>query len=155
MIVIITIPVILYSDYPETVAVAEKHHPCLWVTIPPRILRKTMGANNSQTATPSSIDTVSERGGDFHRLTGFQRDLLVALADFDKPSGQTIKHSLEDRTGKDITHGRLYPNLDTLVKDEFVEKGQVDRRTNYYAISETGQEALTQYIEWVRTHAEG
>ncbi|WP_254538406.1 PadR family transcriptional regulator [Halomarina litorea] len=113
-----------------------------------------MGANSSQTATQSASDTVSETEREFHHLTGFQRDLLVALADLEKPSGQTIKDQLEARLNKDITHGRLYPNLDTLVTEGFVDKGAIDRRTNYYAISKTGQDALAQYIEWASTHAE-
>ena len=74
-------------------------------------------------------------------LTGFQRDLLYVIAGSDRPSGQEIK----ERIGKDVgevNHGRLYPNLDALVEDGLVDKGQQDRRTNYYTISETGQEAI-------------
>lgn len=83
-----------------------------------------------------------------HGLTGFQRDLLYAIAGLDQPSGQTIKEVLEDRTGNEITHGRLYPNLDTLVDRNLVAKGQIDRRTNYYDATEAGVEALRSYHEW-------
>ena len=81
-------------------------------------------------------------------LTGFQRDLLYVIAGADKPSGQDIKEEIETYYSSDINHGRLYPNLDTLVNKELVEKGELDRRTNYYAISETGHEAIENRRDW-------
>ncbi|WP_254546453.1 PadR family transcriptional regulator [Halomarina pelagica] len=81
-------------------------------------------------------------------LTGFQRDLLYVIAGFDQPSGQEIKTELEAQIDREITHGRLYPNLDTLVNQGYVEKGQLDRRTNWYALSEKGREALAARHEW-------
>jgi DNA-binding PadR family transcriptional regulator len=81
-------------------------------------------------------------------LTGFQRDLLYVIAGLDRASGQSVKEELEEHTGREITHGRLYPNLDVLVNRELVEKGQIDRRTNYYAVSEEGMEALESRREW-------
>jgi DNA-binding PadR family transcriptional regulator len=41
-----------------------------------------------------------------------------------------------------IHHGRLYPNLDTLVDKGLVEKGQKDRRTNVYSITNRVQREL-------------
>lgn len=84
---------------------------------------------------------------DLFELTGFQRDLLYVAAGKDQPSGQVIKEELETEFGE-ITHGRLYPNLDTLVKNGFVRKGQRDRRTNFYEITEEGSEALRRRREW-------
>jgi len=49
-------------------------------------------------------------------LTGFQRDLLYVIAGLDEPHGLAIKEELEDYYEKEIHHGRLYPNLDTLVE---------------------------------------
>lgn len=88
-------------------------------------------------------------------LTGFQRDLLVVIAGLNQPSGQTIKENIEDDADMDINHGRLYPNLDTLVNRELVEKGQLDRRTNYYEITEAGKEALRNRKSWEREYFEG
>ncbi|MFC6838407.1 PadR family transcriptional regulator [Halomarina ordinaria] len=85
---------------------------------------------------------------DLFELTGIQRDLLYVIAGFDKPSGQELKSELEDQTGDDITHGRLYPNLDTLVNSGYVEKGELDRRTNWYRLAEKGRQALTSRHEW-------
>jgi len=43
---------------------------------------------------------------------------------------------------------RLYPNLDTLVNQDLVEKGQIDRRTNYYEETEKGLTALEAHQKW-------
>ncbi|WP_049922405.1 helix-turn-helix transcriptional regulator [Halopiger djelfimassiliensis] len=87
-------------------------------------------------------------------LTGFQRDLLYVIAGADQPSGQDVKDEIETYYSADINHGRLYPNLDTLVNKELVEKGQLDRRTNYYAISENGLQEIEERREWERQHVE-
>lgn len=62
-------------------------------------------------------------------LTGFQRDLLYVIAGLEDPHGLALKDELEDYYEKEIHHGRLYPNLDTLVDKDLIEKGQLDRRT--------------------------
>jgi DNA-binding PadR family transcriptional regulator len=80
-------------------------------------------------------------------LTGFQRDLLYVIAGADRPSGQEIKVQISQFVGE-VNHGRLYPNLDALVEEGYVEKGQHDRRTNYYEISEKGRRALEERREW-------
>jgi len=80
-------------------------------------------------------------------LTGFQRDLLCVIYGLDEPSGQDVKDELSTVLGE-ITHGQLYPNLDTLVDRGLVTKGQLDRRTNYYEATEEGREALRMRREW-------
>lgn len=85
-------------------------------------------------------------------LTGFQRDLLYVIAGADQPSGQDVKDEVETYYDSEINHGRLYPNLDTLVNKELVEKGQLDRRTNYYAISDRGLEVIERRREWERQY---
>ncbi|WP_252697891.1 PadR family transcriptional regulator [Natronosalvus vescus] len=81
-------------------------------------------------------------------LTGFQRDLLYVIAGAERPSGQEVKEELEQYYSSEINHGRLYPNLDTVVNKEFVKKGELDRRTNYYAISEAGRQRIQERREW-------
>jgi DNA-binding PadR family transcriptional regulator len=81
-------------------------------------------------------------------LTGYQRDLLYVIAGLDQPSGQAVKERLEEGLGVETTHGRLYPNLDTLVEKDFVESGELDRRTNYYVLTDAGQQALIERREW-------
>ena len=83
-----------------------------------------------------------------HDLTGFQRDLLYTIAGMDEPHGLAIKDQLEDYYGKEIHHGRLYPNLDTLVEKGLVDKGEVDRRTNYYALTSRGHREIEARRGW-------
>lgn len=85
-------------------------------------------------------------------LTGFQRDLLYVIAGADQPSGQDVKDEVETYYNSEINHGRLYPNLDTLVNKDLVEKGQLDRRTNYYEISNRGQQTIEQRREWEKQY---
>ncbi|APW96794.1 PadR family transcriptional regulator [Halobiforma lacisalsi AJ5] len=87
-------------------------------------------------------------------LTGFQRDLLYVIAGADQPSGQDVKDEIETYYSSEINHGRLYPNLDTLVNKELVEKGQLDRRTNYYAITDDGRRAIEKRREWERQYVD-
>lgn len=81
-------------------------------------------------------------------LTGFQRDLLYAIAGYDDPHGLAIKEELEDYYEKEIQHGRLYPNLDTLVDKGLVEKGAADKRTNYYTLTRRGKREIEARREW-------
>ncbi|PSQ33104.1 PadR family transcriptional regulator [Halobacteriales archaeon SW_12_69_24] len=74
-----------------------------------------------------------------HDLTGFQRDLLYVITGREEPHGLAIKEELEKYYEKEIHHGRLYPNLDTLVEKGLVEKGQRDRRTNFYTLTRRGR----------------
>ncbi len=92
--------------------------------------------------------TTTESNHDYSDLTGFQRDTLYVIAGMDKPSGQDILVAVDDYVSEPVTNGRMYPNLDTLVNKGFVNKGQLDRRTNYYDISEDGKEALENRREW-------
>ena len=88
-------------------------------------------------------------------LTGFQRDLLYAIAGQDEPHGLAIKAELEDYYETEIHHGRLYPNLDTLVEKGLVEKGQIDRRTNSYAISQRGRREIEARRDWEEQYVAG
>jgi DNA-binding PadR family transcriptional regulator len=81
-------------------------------------------------------------------LTGFQREPLYTIAAKDEPHGLAIKEELEDYYEKEIHHGRHYPNLDTLVDNGLVGKGQRDRRTNYYSLTRQGQCEIEARLEW-------
>ena len=87
-------------------------------------------------------------------LTGFQRDLLYVIAGQSEPHGLAIKEKLEDYYEKEIHHGRLYPNLDTLVDKGLVEKGQRDRRTNYYKLTQRGRREIEARQEWEAQYLE-
>ncbi|MEF8842859.1 MAG: PadR family transcriptional regulator [Haloarculaceae archaeon] len=87
-------------------------------------------------------------------LTGFQRDLLYTVAGLDEPHGLAIKDELENYYEKEIHHGRLYPNLDTLVEKGLVEKGDKDRRTNYYTLTRRGRGEIEDRREWEDQYVE-
>lgn len=85
-------------------------------------------------------------------LSGIQRDLLVVLADFERPSGQTLKAELDEYYRSAINDAQIYANLDMLVDEGLVEKGDLDGRTNYYALTAAGDEALRERRQWERQY---
>ena len=83
-----------------------------------------------------------------NNLTAFQRDILYVAAAADPPYGLAIKEALDEYYGEEVNHGRLYPNLDTLVEDGFIERGEIDKRTNSYKLTEQAYEALAARRDW-------
>lgn len=83
-----------------------------------------------------------------HDLSGFQRDVLYVVASIDGGKGLAIKERLDEYYGKDTNHGRLYPNLDALVEKGLIEKGQIDKRTNSYTITDRGNRELLARRQW-------
>lgn len=83
-----------------------------------------------------------------HDITGFQRDLLYVISGLDDPHGLAVKDELEKYYESEIHHGRLYPNLDTLVDKGLVEKGEVDKRTNFYQLTSRGRREIDARLEW-------
>lgn len=83
-----------------------------------------------------------------HDLTGFQRDCLYVISGNEGAKGLTIKADLDDYYGEEINHGRLYPNLDTLVEKGLVSKGKLDDRTNEYSLTRRGERELEERREW-------
>lgn len=81
-------------------------------------------------------------------LTAFQRDLLYVIVGLDDPPGLALKRELKDYYDKEIHHGRLYPNLDTLADKGLVETGQRDRRTNTYRLTSRGVRELEARRDW-------
>ncbi|AFK21198.1 transcription regulator (plasmid) [Haloferax mediterranei ATCC 33500] len=70
------------------------------------------------------------------------------MAGLDEPHGLAIKEELEDYYETEIHHGRLYPNLDTLVEKGLVDKGEKDRRTNSYRLTARGRREIEARNEW-------
>lgn len=80
-------------------------------------------------------------------LSAFQRNILVILAEGPQ-YGLGIKEDLEAYYSEEVNHGRLYPNLDKLVNAGYIEKSQRDRRTNEYALTDAGFEAILEHLSW-------
>ncbi len=81
-------------------------------------------------------------------LTGFQRDLLYVIAGLNEPHGLEIKEEIQKSYETEINHGRLYPNLDTLVERGLVKKGEKDKRTNFYIMTKRGEREIEARDEW-------
>jgi len=94
-------------------------------------------------------ETVASEGpAPGHRdLTSFQRNILTVLAS-EPRYGLAIKRELEDYYAEEVNHGRLYPNLDELVDEGLIEKSQLDKRTNQYALTESGFDAILDQVRW-------
>jgi DNA-binding PadR family transcriptional regulator len=96
----------------------------------------------------SEAQTVTD--GEFvaRDLTAFQQNILTILSE-EPMYGLAVKRELEDYYGEEVNHGRLYPNLDDLVEMGLVEKSQLDKRTNQYALTDDGEGAVADQLEWV------
>ena len=96
----------------------------------------------------SEAQTVAETPGIARELTAFQRNILTILAE-EPRYGLAIKRELETYYADDVNHGRLYPNLDNLVDMGLGEKSELDKRTNQYALTEEGYQALLDQLAWM------
>lgn len=81
-------------------------------------------------------------------LTGFQRDLLYTLAGMDEPNGTDVQGALEGYYGSEVISARVYQNLDRLANMGFVEKHDLDSRTNLYEITHTGLDTIESRRIW-------
>ncbi|MFC5970041.1 PadR family transcriptional regulator [Halomarina salina] len=92
-------------------------------------------------------------------LTGFQLHALwvAGRLNAEQPavSGQDISRELGERFDDKPTHGRLYPNLDTLVNYGLIDRRpeQINRRTNAYEVTEKGRAFLAFYDEQIHEDA--
>ena len=83
-----------------------------------------------------------------HDLTGFQRDLIYTISGIEEPYGLAIKGVVAEYRQEEVNHGRLYPNLDTLVEKGYVDKQSKDKRTNLYLLTEAAAEAIDARRQW-------
>lgn len=84
----------------------------------------------------------------YHELTGFQRDVLQAIAAVDnEPYGLALKAYLDERYAVPITHSRLYQNLDGLTEQGLVNRDALADRTNAYTLTDAGRRLLQRQAE--------
>ena len=91
--------------------------------------------------------TVPDTPGIARELTAFQQNILTILAE-EARYGLAVKRELESYYESEVNHGRLYPNLDDLVEMDLVDKSELDKRTNQYALTDEGYEALLDQLGW-------
>jgi DNA-binding PadR family transcriptional regulator len=96
----------------------------------------------------SEAQTVTDTPGIAKELTAFQQNILTILAE-EPRYGLAIKRDLEAYYDSEVNHGRLYPNLDELVEMDLVEKSELDKRTNQYALTDDGYEAVLDQLDWM------
>ena len=96
----------------------------------------------------SEAQAVNETLGIAKELTAFQQNILTILAE-EPRYGLAIKRELETYYDSEVNHGRLYPNLDELVEMGLVEKSELDKRTNQYALTDDGYEAVLDQLGWM------
>lgn len=90
---------------------------------------------------------VADGGVRWGDLTEFQQRLLLETIAFERvedepPIGLELKEILSAFYEQEVNHGRLYPNLDTLVEKGLMEKRQVDRRSNHYVPTSSGRDLV-------------
>ncbi len=95
----------------------------------------------------SEAQTVTDAPSTASKLTAFQQNILTILAE-EPRYGLAIKRELEAYYDSEVNHGRLYPNLDELVELGLVEKSELDKRTNQYALTDDGYETLLDQLQW-------
>jgi len=96
-------------------------------------------------------DGVATDGGhdvDPSDLTLFQIEALRAIATVSDPaSGVEVHDQLESFYGSGFPHSRLYSNLDDLVEQGLVQKGQINRRSNSYELTSAGVRFLEDRLD--------
>jgi hypothetical protein len=98
--------------------------------------------------------TRDESARAFVRLSTFKQLIVYAVAQNGGtpdakpemcPYGLAVKDQLEAWLDEDVNHGRLYPNIDELVDYGYVEKHELDKRTNGLRLTEAGVDAIVEY----------
>lgn len=111
-------------------------------------------SDSAESAAEQDRDTgAAVSTSEFAALSGFKRDLLVVIAGVDAPKGLDLKSELEEYYEGTVNHGRLYPNLDSLVDAGFIEKRALDKRSNAYELTSRGRNHLRARREWVEAHS--
>lgn len=90
-------------------------------------------------------------------LVSFQRDLLIVINGSDSKYPLNIKEQLDEYYEKEVPHGRLFTNLDTLVEKGYVTKEEADDAPKNPApvhITKLGKEAISNHLNW-REQASG
>jgi DNA-binding PadR family transcriptional regulator len=95
----------------------------------------------------SEAHAVPDSPGVARELTAFQQNILTILAE-EPRYGLAIKRELESYYESEVNHGRLYPNLDDLVELGLVDKSELDKRTNQYALTDDGYQAVLNQLGW-------
>lgn len=92
-----------------------------------------------------SSDTIEQRTA--RELTAFQQNILIVLSK-ESQYGFAIKRELEAYYDNEVNHGRLYPNLDSLVEQSLIAKSEFDKQANRYELTDEGYDLLVGELDW-------
>lgn len=90
--------------------------------------------------------------GAMESLSAVQRDLLFILAGTTRPDGPAIREALQSYYNSPVSDGQLYPNLNKLADNGFIEKTAVNRRRTRYDLTKKGELAIAARTDWQATY---
>ena len=90
---------------------------------------------------------------EWYACTGFQRDLLLAIATHDRlddcPYGLALQEWLNARYPHEVGRSRVYTNLDTLTEADLITRESVDERTNAYRLTDAARTTLARHGQFI------
>jgi hypothetical protein len=137
----------------EVVLAVDSHNPLLHLHAPddaaddatPRCGGAPGASRNGNTTRYRSADVASFPPG-YREWCDDCVSAFYDAGDGETPSGQDVKEEAETMLREQVNHGRLYPNLDTLVEAGLVEKGSIDRRTNSYELTSNARAMVRERV---------
>lgn len=87
-------------------------------------------------------------------LSRMQRDLLVITSGFKSTSTDALKEELEDYYYSSLTRQHLLNNLNSLVEDGYLIKGN-SSRANTYQITDSGRQTISEHRDWIEKLDDG
>lgn len=81
--------------------------------------------------------------------SGLRRDLCVAVAGLDDPTGRELKREVERKYGATIRPKRYRGAVSELVSAGYLDE-EVDGIHDRYALTPAGRERLAEQFEWMR-----
>lgn len=115
---------------------------------PPEILDGVTGIPEPESPDLDGVEHF-EMLPEYHSLTGFYREILAITIGSVGLSGAQIQERLEPICGDSVNNSRLYPALDALVEENYLEKIKVNGRRNEYTVTEKGKHAVFAYRDWL------
>lgn len=108
--------------------------------------RNELSPLQPMTESDSPADQLQRCPGHWYQCTGFQRDILLAIASHDhlghEPYGLAIHEWLTTRYPQSVNSSRVYTNLDDLYERGLIKRDQLSKRKNAYRLTEAGKECL-------------
>lgn len=86
--------------------------------------------------------------------SGLRRDILVVTYSLEEPRDRELKRELEAHYESRVEPREFYGALDRLVESGFLGKS-ADGVHDRVVLTDAGERALLDHVEWIRTQVEG